>query len=68
MAWGTTMWEQEDLLIFVFPLQFVLSALEESGLKVIKHTLLAEKDSIEMQNDESADTETTAFFTAIRSK
>ena len=50
------------------PLQFVLSTLEESGLKVIKHTLLAEKDSIEMQNDESADTETTAFFTAIRSK
>ena len=50
------------------PLQFVLSTLEESGLRVIEHTLLPEKGSIELQNMETADADTTTFITAVRSK
>ena len=50
------------------PLQFILSTLEESEFTVSKHILLPEKDSLDIQNQKTSDTETTAFFVAMRCK
>ena len=49
-------------------LQFVLSTLEESGFTDIKYNVLPEKESTEIQNNDTTDVETSVFFIATRSK
>ena len=48
--------------------EFVLSALEESGFTVNEQSLLPDKDRVQLQDYEGADAENAAFFVAMRSK
>ena len=48
--------------------EFVLSALKESGLTLVEHSLLPDKDRVQLQNYEGADAENAAFFIAMRCK
>ena len=49
-------------------LQFILSTLEKSGFTDIKYHVLPEKESTEIQNNDTTDVETSVFFIATRSK
>lgn len=48
--------------------EFVLSALKENGFTLIEHSLLPDKDRVQLQNYDGADAENAAFFVAMRSK
>ena len=49
-------------------LQFILSTLEENGFTDIKYNSLPEKESTEIQNNDTTDVETSVFFIATRCK
>ena len=49
-------------------LQFILSTLEEHGFTDIKYNSLPEKESTEIQNNDTTDVETSVFSIATRCK